>query len=745
MNINEFKWQQRLPDILVVLWLLFLGISIWQHALHSGQPPLYDPLSYMWKAKNFWEAIGLGKPFNPINLEPAIRPPGSVLMSYPFGFSDDFIGFHFRSIFLPILCVVVAVYIVTGISRSLAEAVWAAAIAVLFSTLPMFYHLDWADDTYGPIRWGCVDNFQAGVAAIAMAAAIRSLMTKSLAWLMLAISLAVFTLLIKPSGVMVMALMALAWLIIVAFQWRLVSRQQPPDRLLSAYALKGAVGFFIIYAFAISICIMSQYFSAENFAFAKKVLVVMVDVGRVSFQDILLLFHQSSGEALPLWIMGVVSLFPYADVRGKKPISQMRSTALACLVISLVIWGLGAWYWLVVQAGGTQIRYFYPFMLMGSVCVIPAALVLWRHTHRLVRVLFLALCFIPALNIAGLLVAGDSPSIYWQKLTGVSVSVGNYKEPAHQAYAFLDEVRKTGKNPTIYSFDNGISAVTFENALMYNQMFKPDQPVFRLLLPLDWVNGFAVRINEILASDYILVKKSGSEEADTIKKENSFDTFQAETRAFEAWLSTLHEESGIKIISDGKVLSLLRIDDTAALNHAIEKFISAHTWRPEFLEANKPLWWNSEAVSAYTNKLAAEEIEFGGIFKLQALLITSVANRIKIEVWWEEIRHEDANSQRVLFLHLVDSSGNILQGKHIALSPYAPLDAKRRWRHDEASFDLPTSDESVKALAFGVYHVVNSQTLVPDKGQTDWGGKRVLIPLTPLLHPSVDTTTLMRR
>jgi hypothetical protein len=297
------KWLRELPNVVIMLWLLFLGITIWQHALHSTQPLLYDPLGYMLKAKHFWEAVGQGKLFNPLNLDPVARPPGTVLVSYPFGFSDDFLGFRFRSVFLPIVCIVAAVYIAAGAVQSVAIAGWKAAIAVLFSSLPMFYHLDWTDDTIGPLRWGFVDNFQAAIAGMAMAAAVRSTASKSQAWLLFAISLAAFTLLIKPSGLMIMALMALAWLVIVAFEWNYTLRFQSPDRPLPTYALRGAASFLIIYGCVISICIFSEYFSKDVFAYAKQALVVMAEVLSVSFQAILLLFHKSSGEALPLWII----------------------------------------------------------------------------------------------------------------------------------------------------------------------------------------------------------------------------------------------------------------------------------------------------------------------------------------------------------------------------------------------------------------------------------------------------------
>ncbi len=731
------KWQRWLPDVLVAVWLLFLGITIWQHTLHSAQPPLYDPLGYMLKAKHFWEAVGQGKPFNPMNLDPVSRPPGTVLMTYPFGFSDNFLGFHFRSVFLPILCVVMAVYIVAGATKSVANAGWAAAIAVLFSTLPMFYHLDLIDETGGPVRWGLVDNFQAGVAAMAAAAAVRSTIKKSQAWLLFAISLAAFTLLIKPSGLMVMALLALAWLVIVAFEWIRASRLQNPDRQLLPYALKGTAVFLFVYGFMIYLCVFSEYFSEEMFAYAKQSLVVMAEMLQASFDVFLIIFHKSSGEALPLWAIGVASFFSYRIVRNKKPITQLQAIVLACLANSLIIWGLGAWYWLVVQSGGNQIRYFYPFMLMGGICVVPAAIEIWRQTHRMVRYVFLALCLVPAFNIAALLEAGDSPSIYWQNQTGVSLSVGVHKEIISQAYAFLDNIRKTGKNAKIYTVCNDSVTAIFDNVGLYENMFRQDLPSFKVQNTTDWQKGFAVRVNDLLGSDYLLTRVDGTQYPQDLLKAKQFDSIELEREAFEVFLSTLDERSGVKIYSEGRSIRLLRIVDPSALNHAIEEFVSAHAWRPEFVEANKPVWWNADEVSAYTKKLAEDEIDFGGVYKLHALLITSVPKGIKIEVWWEGLQQEKANSQHMLFLHLVDSSGNtILQNKQIFLYPYAPFAATRKWRHDEVNFDLQPSDERVASLAFGVYQV-DGQFLLANKGQTDWGGKRVLIPLKPFLHPEV--------
>src|SRR5436305_4338250 len=99
-----------LPPAVAVLWLLLLALEMWPMVQQSVQPPVYDTLTYFQKAKNFWAAVSMLKLTNPLNLEPVFRPPGTILMSYPVGFTNDFHGFYFRSIFIPILLLVAAVY-----------------------------------------------------------------------------------------------------------------------------------------------------------------------------------------------------------------------------------------------------------------------------------------------------------------------------------------------------------------------------------------------------------------------------------------------------------------------------------------------------------------------------------------------------------------------------------------------------------------------------------------------------------
>jgi hypothetical protein len=574
-----------LPHILIVCWLLYLSASIWQHALHSVQTPFYDPLTYMEKAANFWRHVHRGHFFNPLNLNPTSRPPGTILMSYPFGLTTDFRGFYFRSIFLPILSIVVAIYIVAGVAQAKANAWRVASMAFFFSSLPMFYGMDWQEKGFG---WGMVDAFQAGIAAMATAAVLRSQRTKSRSWLLFGALLASFTLLVKPSGLMVMALTFLIWLILIVFEWLMEWRLRPPASSLRSYALRGAAIFLYSYTLLILLCVNSHYLSPNNFDFARKALAVMRKI--LATNSFLPLLHRSSGELMPLWMTVVSALILYHVFFSRKRDEGIAYKPAVFLAAAYITWLLGAWYWMIVQAGASQYRFFYPFMLMGCICMVTPALYVWPRIGRPAGWMLMIGCFVPAVNMAALLAAGDAPSSRWQDISGISVSVGGGRVEVSQAYAFLEEVRKTKKDQRLYFFPNNITVQSsFALVGHYEKLLRPDLASFSNVHALDWARGFAIRIGELLSCDYILVNKYS--EAETLENLSSthLDTFEKESRAFESWVFTQNERSGLKIVSDGPKLRLFHIADPDDLHRAIDRFVSTHQWRPEFKAANPPI------------------------------------------------------------------------------------------------------------------------------------------------------------
>src|SRR3954453_11335874 len=98
--------------LLVIGWLCVVGLAEWFYAIAETEPPEWDVLNYAAKGLYFWDAIGHGKLLGLFDVEPTNRPPGTVLMSYPFGFSKAYGPFYFRSVFFPLCLVVCGVYIV---------------------------------------------------------------------------------------------------------------------------------------------------------------------------------------------------------------------------------------------------------------------------------------------------------------------------------------------------------------------------------------------------------------------------------------------------------------------------------------------------------------------------------------------------------------------------------------------------------------------------------------------------------
>ena len=596
-STGEWRAQNLVPHFIVGAWVLFLAVTLWQHALASVQPPWGDGLSYLWKAASFWNAIEQGRLFNPFNLFPSVRPPGTILVSYPFGLTADYHGYHFRSVFLPLLFVVMAVYIAAGRTQIRRNAWLVAAFALLLSSLPMFYWLDWNDERWINNGWGMVDNFQAGIAALSGASLVRSLSTRSQRWLAAAACLACLTFLVKQSGLMLMGTLGLVWLVVLGFEWRIV---RTDARSLRAYLVGGMVRFALIYGIVLALSLFSAYFSQANFAYAMKALGFYRDIA----PDVSLkLFHSASGEVAAAWMLVAAGLFAYHLRASMRDDARAAALALGLAIGSIVVWVLGFWYWIVIQAGGNQVRYFYPFMLMGAIVAVPALLEAWPRSTKWVRGSMIVVSVAAAANIGLLLMAGDSPSNAWQKATGVSVSVGHHREEVENANALLAQIRATGKDARVYFTPTSAPPQTFVFVGAYEKAVHPGLPTFEPVSPMDWTRGFVVRTNELIDSDYIVTRKFAHRPAQSRFAAKEFNTFDAESNAFDGWLSTLDTRSGVQIASDTPAVRVLRVTDRDAFAAAVRNFVAQHAWRPEFVAANRPAppaWSDAQGVGRRT-------------------------------------------------------------------------------------------------------------------------------------------------
>src|SRR5215467_3819201 len=81
--------RRSLPWLLAACWFLYIAWAVWQHVQTSGQPLVFDALTYWLKARSVWQCLAEGRWGDIFAAEPTTRPPGTVLMSYPFGFDES--------------------------------------------------------------------------------------------------------------------------------------------------------------------------------------------------------------------------------------------------------------------------------------------------------------------------------------------------------------------------------------------------------------------------------------------------------------------------------------------------------------------------------------------------------------------------------------------------------------------------------------------------------------------------------
>jgi hypothetical protein len=97
--------------LIVSMFLVLIGAGIWKRTHMAVAPPIYDPIGYYCRAELVWSAIEKGDLHGILNGPMSIRPPGTALILYPFGFRASVHSFLFRSVLAPILIWAIALSI----------------------------------------------------------------------------------------------------------------------------------------------------------------------------------------------------------------------------------------------------------------------------------------------------------------------------------------------------------------------------------------------------------------------------------------------------------------------------------------------------------------------------------------------------------------------------------------------------------------------------------------------------------
>src|ERR1700733_8563266 len=130
--------------LIVSAFLALIGGGIRKRVQMAVAPPIYDPISYYSKAELVWSTLAGGDLHGILNGPMAVRPPGTALVLYPFGFRASVHSFLFRSVFAPILiwAIALSIPIATRVSCWW-DAFIGSALVIGLTAMPLFYQFEY--------------------------------------------------------------------------------------------------------------------------------------------------------------------------------------------------------------------------------------------------------------------------------------------------------------------------------------------------------------------------------------------------------------------------------------------------------------------------------------------------------------------------------------------------------------------------------------------------------------------------
>ncbi len=710
--------------VIGITWLALIAWGVWIHARESTQPPVYDAVSYYAKAYGIWQAIGSGALVNPLNVEPSFRPPGTVIMSYPFGFGGDFRGFYFRSVFFPILLIFGAVLLVLKrADRSARDLLEALFVASLLATPSLLFHFEFSDDQPLTISlWGMVDGFLTGLAALAAACGVRSLLDKSFYFAIATALVGVLMMFVKPAGVLLAGLadcaVAIQWLYLMAQVWRVGAERRK--------AIRQFIGLICIEVFLLGggllLAVHSRYLGTENVALASEALDVLRAEFRFDWDQLFPLIRGGLGPFIAIWITG--TLFRLILSRGRSNSRDPAPRGLNVVQLSLAAFVLlvGGWFWLVAAAGITQIRYFLPFIYMAMIWALNPLLQARIRTPTIVRWTFQSIKLGIVLVTLWLLLISEPPKA-WQRALGVDLTSGKHSPGLDQAKSVVATTGSDVREVTVYSINQGVDDAMFESIFDIEALHSHG-PRFAVRRPVDWRRPSTFRIEEIISSDYLLFNPIWCHGLSGDSTPTNVKTFEDEEVVFCRWAAELNASGSTTDAGLEPESRLLKIIDRVKLRKSLEDLVSEHQWRDLFRDENAAVWWTEAEVENALSLLpvSATSVRFGQEFELGAVSLARLRKDSVLLKIWLRATSEPVRGDWKMIIHIVNARGEVQSVHDVPIGRWDARPGDRPYRFTQVT--VPVS-EHASAVAFGIYH--DKTLLLADHGNRDWGGGRLLL------------------
>jgi hypothetical protein len=571
-----------LPEIFGILWLILLAVAIWMHSHVTKQTPIFDAFTYYQKADNFWTAVHAGKWFNPLNIEPTFRPPGTILMSYPLGFTINPRAFYFRSVYLPVflsfVAVIVLVYEISGNVKSR----WRIILtAVLFTSVTLPYHFE-----YGSAGgfWGLVDGFLAGLAALAAACVWRGTRPRShiLVWSVAACVVSIIAIVVKPSGAFIAAVVGVGWVALgfatVIDSLRSSDRDAQCLRKLSFKLLLGAVIIAIGDAAIVIASLKSGYLSAQSMSYGKGAIALMRQEPFPSNSLLWIYLNISIGRGL-IYCTGLALLMCLSVlISHRRSTIALRDLLGIFLCIATLLFGM--WFWFVGSAAPSQPRYAVPFFMMAAVWLVPATLRAWELAPRILRLGTAGVMFATVLNLASLLLV-PQPAAAWQRFSGVGVT--SSFSPTILS-AFKRFVADSPDQPTsIYVFSLDTNDAILGSVIDESRLLYPKRQFPSLRRPVDWQRSSTIRINEVEAAATLMFSP---QQCAWAPKGNAVATLRDEQAVFTCWADGLTMADGVTVYFSAPTVKMLSVVNSEKFSASLMAMVAAHHWDHDFVVAN---------------------------------------------------------------------------------------------------------------------------------------------------------------
>jgi hypothetical protein len=513
---------------------------------------------------------------NPFNIQPTFRPPGTILMSYPFGFSQDPRGFYFRSVYLPVAMIFFAVLITAYEVRDDLWSRWRTVLtAIFFTSISLPYHFE--AGTAGGLIWGLVDPFLSGLAAVAAASAWRSTRpgARILRWAIITCISSTLAIIVKPSGTLVAAAAGFGW---VAFGLASLIEQ----RWASGWrprALKFLLGTVVIGAGDAAIVVAalnSSYLSPQNMAFGERAIAVMRQMDFPA-SELWFLLNNGIGRGLLIWVAVICLAITVSSGRAIKAVRSMTAL-IACVCVVL----FGIWFWFVGSGGAAFVRYAVPFFMMGLIWLVPVGLDAWRVAPLLLRGTVPAVMAATIINLALLLLV-PRPSLAWQQFSGVGITA-NFSKADLSAFKAL--VAQPSQHPrSIYIMTLDTSDAILSALIDQTRLFHPaDTGLWSVRRPVDWQRSTTFRLNEIGTADALMIDPQQSGESPT---GHYVANLLQEQGVMTMWANGLTDADGVKVFFVSPTVKILYVVDPAKLRASLKSMVAAHNWDNTFSTANR--------------------------------------------------------------------------------------------------------------------------------------------------------------